>query len=348
MPTRVESMPLPPSHRRDSYDSRPYDYGYSRRPSPPPIAAISHSPSLSVSSLDRSSVSSPAPRRSPTDHGVASDVHAGYRDPYYAHSSSIGRVSSRPYHLDSLRDSGRTHHAGSYSYPRPHAEHRYSHESHPYHVPSYSSSSVASYGAPRDGGLSSYPLPGQAYHQIGYTDDAATKLSDRMRRRCYNCSTTDTSTWRRSNLSPGKVLCNKCGLFERTHGRSRPEQFPHRRGPLATTTSGSVPSAMRPRSPGGQPSSVGLSTALPPISAHVGSLVPHQYTHPSIAPLSSIPDTRGRSHSGSLPSMNSWVDAGASRASGMYAPGSPGRLHELQRARSPPRFGHVDAEAAVA
>ncbi|KAJ6474904.1 hypothetical protein C8R45DRAFT_834773, partial [Mycena sanguinolenta] len=68
--------------------------------------------------------------------------------------------------------------------------------------------------------------------QVVHTDDAATKLSDRVRRRCFNCCTTDTSTWRRSNLSPGKVLCNKCGLFERTHQRPRPEQFPHKRGPL--------------------------------------------------------------------------------------------------------------------
>ncbi|KAJ6474912.1 hypothetical protein C8R45DRAFT_803108, partial [Mycena sanguinolenta] len=58
-----------------------------------------------------------------------------------------------------------------------------------------------------------------------HTDDAAT----RVRRRYFNCCTTNTSTWRRS---PGKVLCNKCGLFERTHQRLRPEQFPHKRGPL--------------------------------------------------------------------------------------------------------------------
>ncbi|TDL21885.1 hypothetical protein BD410DRAFT_723829, partial [Rickenella mellea] len=65
-----------------------------------------------------------------------------------------------------------------------------------------------------------------------FTDDASTKLSDRVRRRCFNCCTTDTSTWRRSSLHPGKVLCNKCGLFERTHARPRPDQFPHKRGPL--------------------------------------------------------------------------------------------------------------------
>ncbi|KAJ7447450.1 hypothetical protein FB451DRAFT_946463, partial [Mycena latifolia] len=73
---------------------------------------------------------------------------------------------------------------------------------------------------------------GRGEIQVVHTDDAATKLSDRVRRRCFNCCTTDTSTWRRSNLNPGKVLCNKCGLFERTHSRPRPEQFPHKRGPL--------------------------------------------------------------------------------------------------------------------
>jgi hypothetical protein len=45
-----------------------------------------------------------------------------------------------------------------------------------------------------------------ANNLVGYTDDAATKLTDRVRRKCYNCRTTDTSTWRRSNLTPGKVV----------------------------------------------------------------------------------------------------------------------------------------------
>ncbi|KAF8998051.1 hypothetical protein BDZ89DRAFT_892951, partial [Hymenopellis radicata] len=62
-----------------------------------------------------------------------------------------------------------------------------------------------------------------------YTDDSSTKLTDRVRRRCFNCYTTDTSTWRRSTLTPGKVLCNKCGLFERTHRRQRPEQIAQER-----------------------------------------------------------------------------------------------------------------------
>ncbi|PPQ91733.1 hypothetical protein CVT25_013015 [Psilocybe cyanescens] len=116
-----------------------------------------------------------------------------------------------------------------------------------------------------------YAMPGgggQPPVTIVHTDDAATKLTDGIRRRCFNCCTTDTSTWRRSNLSPGKVLCNKCGLFERTHSRPRPDQFPHKRGPLATST-------LRGRTPPG-------ANQLPPI-AHGGGY--HQYHHQNITPL---------------------------------------------------------------
>ncbi|KAJ7676698.1 hypothetical protein DFH06DRAFT_1168847 [Mycena polygramma] len=63
---------------------------------------------------------------------------------------------------------------------------------------------------------------GAGIKDVLYTDDAMIKSSDRIRRRCFNCTTTDTSTWRRSNLSPGKLLCNKCGIFERTHSHPRP------------------------------------------------------------------------------------------------------------------------------
>lgn len=53
--------------------------------------------------------------------------------------------------------------------------------------------------------VASHPLPPSAPY-IVHTDDAATKLNDRIRRKCYNCRTTDTSTWRRSSLTPGKVV----------------------------------------------------------------------------------------------------------------------------------------------
>ncbi|KAL4066106.1 hypothetical protein V8B97DRAFT_2021212 [Scleroderma yunnanense] len=326
MPHRVDSYTMS-SHRRD-YDYV-YDHTY-RRPSPPPIATLSHSPSLSSSSIDRSSVSSPVPRRSPTVRPL------DYSDPYYA-QDHVSR-QSRPYHHDPVRDSDRLSH--NYSYSRSHHDHRYSQDAHTYHTTSpYSNSALSHTGiGSRDTSSLSYPLPGQNhYTTVGYTDDAATKLSDRVRRRCFNCCTTDTSTWRRSNLSPGKVLCNKCGLFERTHGRARPDQFPHRRGPLATST------LTRPKTPP-------QSTQLPPISTHVASLAPYHYSHPSIAPLTSIPDSRKPQHPNQLPEIQSWIDTPAPRTSAMSSYPSSSSDHRGHhdhlmplRPRSPLRLqNHVD------
>jgi len=302
MPHRVyEPYPMS-SHRH-----------FDRRPSPPapPIATLSstNSPTPSVSSLDRSSVSTPPIRRSSPQSHAAPPYYASHQT-YYSHP---------PPPLN--------HH--------PHSHRGYSsHEGSPYMSntsPSFAPHTMSGHaplGMPVGGlsGMSSgrepyelpmpMPYPGGPIHSnvpVAYTDDAATKLSDRVRRRCFNCCTTDTSTWRRSNLSPGKVLCNKCGLFERTHSRPRPEQFPHKRGPLAS-------SALRSRSPPlhssashpissspihsqpvghGQPAGQGSppqANTLPPISP------PYSYSHPphpSLAPLNSVAPSSNGSHHGS-------------------------------------------------
>jgi GATA-binding protein, other eukaryote len=60
---------------------------------------------------------------------------------------------------------------------------------------------------------------------IMHTDDAASKETQYLRRRCFNCHTTEPPSWRRSTLNPGKIVCNKCGLYERTHLRPRPHRF---------------------------------------------------------------------------------------------------------------------------
>ncbi|KIJ69875.1 hypothetical protein HYDPIDRAFT_104521 [Hydnomerulius pinastri MD-312] len=85
-------------------------------------------------------------------------------------------------------------------------------------------------------GFSSHPL--HAHHHpaflpssaggavpIQHTDDAASKETQYLRRRCFNCHTTEPPSWRRSTLNPGKIVCNKCGLYERTHLRPRPLRF---------------------------------------------------------------------------------------------------------------------------
>ncbi|KZT60157.1 hypothetical protein CALCODRAFT_142315 [Calocera cornea HHB12733] len=61
--------------------------------------------------------------------------------------------------------------------------------------------------------------------QVMHTDDAASKETQFLRRKCHNCHTTEPPSWRRSTLTPGKIVCNKCGLYERTHGRTRPHRF---------------------------------------------------------------------------------------------------------------------------
>jgi len=84
------------------------------------------------------------------------------------------------------------------------------------------------------------PLP------VQHTDDAASKETQYLRRRCFNCHTTEPPSWRRSTLNPGKIVCNKCGLYERTHLRARPLRFDElrvggRRGAGSTTAAGRSP-----------------------------------------------------------------------------------------------------------
>ena len=49
-------------------------------------------------------------------------------------------------------------------------------------------------------------VPGNQRDRIFYTDDANVKLTDYMRRQCFNCNATETSTWRRSLLNAGKMV----------------------------------------------------------------------------------------------------------------------------------------------
>ncbi|KAH9999984.1 hypothetical protein BJV77DRAFT_975696 [Russula vinacea] len=68
-------------------------------------------------------------------------------------------------------------------------------------------------------------LPPHTGLPVQHTDDAASKETQYLRRRCFNCSQTEPPSWRRSTLNPGKIVCNKCGLYERTHLRPRPLRF---------------------------------------------------------------------------------------------------------------------------
>ncbi|QRV72852.1 GATA type zinc finger [Ceratobasidium sp. AG-Ba] len=71
--------------------------------------------------------------------------------------------------------------------------------------------------------LASAP-PHHIVHVV-FTDDAASKETQYLRRRCHNCQQVEPPSWRRSHLVPGKIVCNRCGLYERTHLRPRPHRF---------------------------------------------------------------------------------------------------------------------------
>lgn len=78
------------------------------------------------------------------------------------------------------------------------------------------------------GGMPPMPVSYMQSHNglhVQHTDDAASKETQYLRRRCFNCHTTEPPSWRRSTLNPGKIVCNKCGLYERTHLRPRPLRF---------------------------------------------------------------------------------------------------------------------------
>ena len=86
--------------------------------------------------------------------------------------------------------------------------------------------SQTGYCRPPSAGMHGLPcLSPHAGILVQHTDDAASKETQYLRRRCFNCHTTEPPSWRRSTLNPGKIVCNKCGLYERTHLRPRPLRF---------------------------------------------------------------------------------------------------------------------------
>jgi len=47
--------------------------------------------------------------------------------------------------------------------------------------------------------------------RVVYTDEAGIRIVGNMRRCCFNCRETETMTWRRSSLNPGKLVCLRKG-----------------------------------------------------------------------------------------------------------------------------------------
>ena len=76
------------------------------------------------------------------------------------------------------------------------------HQQHLFYRPSSSSSSVSSVSAPPSGFLN----PAMSSIPVMHTDDAASKETQYLRRKCFNCGTTEPPSWRRSTLNPGKIV----------------------------------------------------------------------------------------------------------------------------------------------
>ncbi|KAF8519830.1 hypothetical protein JB92DRAFT_2710148, partial [Gautieria morchelliformis] len=55
-----------------------------------------------------------------------------------------------------------------------------------------------------------------------YTDEVGIKESALLKRLCFNCRAVQAPSWRKSKLNVGKILCNKCGIYESTHMTPRP------------------------------------------------------------------------------------------------------------------------------
>lgn len=205
-----------------------------------------HSPALSVSSLDphpHSQSNSPHPARRPLPRSSL-ESSSTYSGPYYpdpmppsaAHAHGYppdyppqyphAHPQDYPPHAHGPHRTVSPRSAPTYPYPpRPGSGYDRSEPLGHAHAPpaGYAPPHPAGYAPPHQppyavpsmgmghppgqmGGGPPGGMPTQQYLPVVHTDDATTKLSDRVRRRCFNCCTTDTSTWRRSNLSPGKVV----------------------------------------------------------------------------------------------------------------------------------------------
>ncbi|KAG9218729.1 hypothetical protein PLEOSDRAFT_1112373 [Pleurotus ostreatus PC15] len=126
---------------------------------------------------------------------------------------------------------------------------------------------------------------------VQHTDDAASKETQYLRRRRFNCHTTEPPSWRRSTLNPGKIVCNKCGLYERTHLRPRPLRFDElRAGNKARKNSSAAQQQAGQGVAGGQGAVAGAGrkeSASPKVKGASVKKEPREYGVPRRASVSS-------------------------------------------------------------
>ncbi|KAL4247123.1 GATA-type domain-containing protein [Abortiporus biennis] len=166
-----------------------------------------------------------------------------------------------------------------------------------------------------------HPLPCLSPHAgllVQHTDDAASKETQYLRRRCFNCHTTEPPSWRRSTLNPGKIVCNKCGLYERTHLRPRPLRFDELRAGSKTRKQPKV---------GGSPKSSAKMAQIVKKEPQ-GEEAPLMQRRSSVSSASSV-------HSGGATS--DWDDSGSAPPSSFNSPAvSPFSIPRDPNSQSPP------------
>jgi GATA-binding protein, other eukaryote len=144
---------------------------------------------------------------------------------------------------------------------------------------------------------------------VQHTDDAASKETQYLRRRCFNCHTTEPPSWRRSTLNPGKIVCNKCGLYERTHLRPRPLRFDElRAGNKARKGSKGAAAAAAAAQQNGAPSPPSPKRTVVKKEPREYGIGPAQEGAMAISRRSSI------SSASSASGTSDWDDSGTSRS----------------------------------
>ncbi|KAG7562772.1 hypothetical protein FFLO_01833 [Filobasidium floriforme] len=57
---------------------------------------------------------------------------------------------------------------------------------------------------------------------VRYTSLAEEKQTDTVKRECFTCGCRDPPSWRKSTLSPSRIVSDRCGIYERSHKKVRP------------------------------------------------------------------------------------------------------------------------------
>jgi hypothetical protein len=164
-----------------------------------------HPPMLSIEISHPSATAGPLYRRA--SFPFVQHDHSMSHYPKYANNDQLDPESNGSHHQDrhySEYDDPveLDHHSSAMVVPTqiPQTAHHQQHP-HAFYRPSSSSSSVSSVSAPPG-----FLNPAMSSIPVMHTDDAASKETQYLRRKCFNCGTTEPPSWRRSTLNPGKIV----------------------------------------------------------------------------------------------------------------------------------------------